>query len=146
MTKCPLGHTSFSTSVTKEPRVAGASPRPPVQVQSTRRPTAAWSRPRSCHSLWMPSNTPGPFLRWGWFGGWLRNSLLTITGKFPVTLATLLPFLVHESVILDLQKWWTSLRDRYQRKTLFLVGVSINWWVSRNWQILPRWRFYKLGS
>ena len=39
--------------------------------------------------------------------------------------------LVHVNVILHLQKRCTSLGDRYQRRTLFLVDVSINWEMDR---------------
>ena len=34
-------------------------------------------------------------------------------------------FLVHVNVILNLQKKYKSLRDRYQGKTLFIVDISI---------------------
>ena len=45
-----------------------------------------------------------------------------------------LTLLVHVDVILNLQARCTSLRDQYQRKALFVVGVSINWATDRSWQ------------
>ena len=42
--------------------------------------------------------------------------------------------MVQVNVILNLQKICTSLGDRYQRKTLFVVDVSINGATDRNWQ------------
>ena len=46
------------------------------------------------------------------------------------------------NVILNLQKRCTSFSDRYQRMTLFVVDVSVNWATIRYWQnkILDTWK------
>ena len=56
-------------------------------------------------------------------------------------------FLVHVNVILNLQKRCTSLGDRYQRKTVFVVDVSINWESNRNGKIklLDTWEVAQLN-
>ena len=50
--------------------------------------------------------------------------------------------------ILNLQKRYESLWDRYQRKTLFIVDVSIGWAPNRNWQtkVLDTWKVTQLTS
>ena len=57
-----------------------------------------------------------------------------------------IPF-VHVNVILNLQKRCTSLWDRYQRKTLFVIDVSINWATDRNWQtkLLDTWKVTQIN-
>ena len=56
-------------------------------------------------------------------------------------------FSVHVNVILNWQKRCTSLWDRYQNKTLFVVDVSINWETDRHWQtkVLGTWKVTKLN-
>ena len=46
---------------------------------------------------------------------------------------------VHVNVILNLQKRCTCLWDQYQRKTLVIVHVSINWATNRNY--ISCWRY-----
>ena len=55
--------------------------------------------------------------------------------------------MVHVDVILNLQKRCTSLRDQYQWKALFIIGVSINWTTDRNrlTKILETWKVILLN-
>ena len=55
--------------------------------------------------------------------------------------------LVHVSVILNLQERCTSLSGRYQWKTLFVVAVSINWAIDRNWltNLHDTWKVTRLN-
>ena len=61
-------------------------------------------------------------------------------------IGTRLNVLVHVNVIANLQKRCTSLRDRYQRKTLLVVDVSVIWPTNRNWQtkVLDTWKVTQL--
>ena len=58
---------------------------------------------------------------------------------FQLTFPFLIPMpamgLIHVNVVLNLKiQIYTSLIDRYQRETLFIVDMSINWVTDRNWQ------------
>ena len=70
------------------------------------------------------------------------NSFLTITRKFSVMTGTLLYVFGPREHHSELTEEITSLSGRYQRKTLFVVGVSINWVTKRNWQtkVLDTWK------
>ena len=56
-------------------------------------------------------------------------------------------FLVHVNVIPNLQSRCTYFWDRYQRKTLCVVDISINWATSRKWQTRAvEWRQFSQSN
>ena len=63
-------------------------------------------------------------------------------------IGSLLYVLGYVNVVLNVQKRCTSLRERCQGKTLFVVDCSINWAADRHWQtkVHDTWKVTQLGS
>ena len=62
------------------------------------------------------------------------DSVLTVSGKCRSCEGLLSKYCVHVNVTPNFKQEMYIPLKRYQRKTLFVVGVSVDWATGRRWQ------------